>query len=363
MRIRLVGQSLLEWVGLRLGFVPIPVLHVLGMPIVAAAIGEATALGIFDFLAEHNKLTLGSLASYAGAEEGALGKLLAILEATGYVKRRNTEHWELSRLARKFMVSTSGKSVKAHILFTHQISTKWLYGAAGLGHYLRTGEGQDLHVRLKEAEWGAYQAGMESLGAVVAPIVARHLNTGPNARRMLDIGGSHGLFSASCCALNPLLTATVLDLERALEGKGVGYNSNLSNAGLVKGMERVNFVAGDALAIDLILTCEGPFDFILISNLIHHLEDKEVEVLLAKAAASLAPRGVVVIQEFVAPVEGSKPETVGAVTSLFFGMTSGGGNRTALEYSKMLGRAGLRCVGKKALLGWPGHYQFRGEKD
>ncbi len=58
-----------------------------------------------------------------------------------------------------------------------------------------------------------------------------------------------------------------------------------------------NFLAGDALLLDW----GDGFDVILVNSLLHHLEDRQAEAILGKAAGSLRREGKIIIQEPLRP--------------------------------------------------------------
>ncbi len=71
-------------------------------------------------------------------------------------------------------------------------------------------------------------------------VVSKYINT---ARRLLDLGGGHGLYSIAFTKINPHLTATVFDLPEVIE-KAREYVQKY-------GAERVEFMAGDFFVDDI----------------------------------------------------------------------------------------------------------------
>ena len=66
-------------------------------------------------------------------------------------------------------------------------------------------------------EWAHYQEGMRDLSVNVAKELAGKLKLPVHASKMLDIGGSHGLYSIELCKKYPSLTSTILELPGAID--------------------------------------------------------------------------------------------------------------------------------------------------
>jgi len=96
--------------------------------------------------------------------------------------------------------------VRENILYRF-VEWEWL---AGYEAYVQTGKGLGVHERHDPAEWGRYQRGMRALAGPAAGEVAQRLRLPAGATAMLDLGGSHGLFSVRLCQQHPKLRATIL---------------------------------------------------------------------------------------------------------------------------------------------------------
>jgi ubiquinone/menaquinone biosynthesis C-methylase UbiE len=105
---------------------------------------------------------------------------------------------------------------------------------------------------------------------------------------MLDVGGGSGAFSIALCTRNPSLTATVLDLPAVVDVA----RTYRDEAGLGA---RIDLLPGDAVHIP------WPSDqhVVLLSYLLSALGDAEIDVVLAKAQASLTPGGLLIVHDFM----------------------------------------------------------------
>ena len=66
-------------------------------------------------------------------------------------------------------------------------------------------------------EWAIYQDGMRDVAANPAVELAKRMPVPQGATRLLDIGGSHGLYSTELCKRHPALVATILELPGAVD--------------------------------------------------------------------------------------------------------------------------------------------------
>lgn len=139
-------------------------------------------------------------------------------------------------------------------------------------------------------------------------------------RRILDLPTVYALWQAPFVGqkIAPFIAAgPAARAGRVLElGCGPGTNAHLFDPQGYVGIDlsphyveaarrrhRGRFVCGDAA--DFHLPDESPFDRVFINSLLHHLRDDQVESLLAKAAAALAPDGRLHVLDLSLPEEPS----------------------------------------------------------
>ena len=68
---------------------------------------------------------------------------------------------------------------------------------------------------LHQENGSLYQEGMRDLSINVAKEVASKIPVPKDATAMLDIGGSHGLFSIELCKRHPRLSSTIYGIARS----------------------------------------------------------------------------------------------------------------------------------------------------
>ena len=92
---------------------------------------------------------------------------------------------------RKWLLKSNPYSVVAKLAFQ---SIEWdIVGK--LGEFVRHGKPLDFHEHMSAEEWTVYQDGMRDVAASPAVELAKRMPVPQGATRLLDIGGSHGLYS------------------------------------------------------------------------------------------------------------------------------------------------------------------------
>jgi len=150
---------------------------------------------------------------------------------------------------------------------------------------VKSGKTEDFHSPDKTHEfWKYYIRGLATFARSAGREIVRKVSLNKEPKRLLDIGGGHGMYSVAFCRKYASMQAVVLDLPGAVEqGKNIVRE---------KGFEdRVRFRQGD-----LKVTEWGKgYDLVLLFNIIHTVFPEEAPRILARAHQSLNPGGTVVI--------------------------------------------------------------------
>lgn len=325
MKLKVVGENLLERIALLLGMPPVTLMdtHVSFMR--ARAIMVGTKLGVFDALTD-GPLGATDVATRCGTSKVGTAKLLNALTGSGYLTFSDGRY-ALSTAARKWLGRDSPTSMRDKVLFEF---IEWSM-VEGFEDYVRTGEPLDMHSFASGEQWGLYQRAMRALTGLAAPEIVARTPMPPHASTMLDIGGSHGFISVAMCRRYPALTATVLDLPNAVAQAA----PILAREGMG---DRVVHWPGNALVDDL---GTNAWDFIYVSQLLHHFEERVNRELLRRIARALRPSGVVVIVEMLRPASPHDAGQVGALLDLYFALTSQSGTWSIDEMEGWIADAGL----------------------
>lgn len=247
----------------------------------------ALKLGVFELLREGPR-TAAEAAPLLGADERGLGQLMSGLAAGGYLER-DGERFANSAMSQKFLLSDSeGGGAEMIIFYDTLLVHLW----ADLDTSIRSGQPPRDYFRwlgehpdtLRQFQ-RLLSGGAHALGGKVVELAALP----DTARRLLDLGGGHGIYAAAFCKRHPELRATLFDLPEALEAG----REMLAEAGME---DRVDFQAGDLLRDDL----GGGYDAVLLASVVHCLPPGECERLLGRVREALNPGGVVIVSEQVA---------------------------------------------------------------
>jgi SAM-dependent methyltransferase len=217
--------------------------------------------------------------------------------------------------------------------------------AGKTGDFVRTGKPVDFHEHMSPREWAVYQDGMRDVAANPAVELAKRLPVPQGATRLLDIGGSHGLFSSKLCKRHPALAATILELPDAIDrASEIGQREGLG--------DRVKHCVGNALMDDL---GEATFDVVIVNNLVHHFSPEQNSELAKRVARALSPGGVYSIGDFLRPSHPGAGGGVPAVMDLYFALTSASGTWALQEivaWQRDAGLAPMKAIKFPSLPGW-----------
>ncbi len=344
MQLKAVPENIFEWLALQLNLVPLPLLHGQMFPVISKAVLVAADKGIFNAL-ETGPESAEAIAENCSLQTVPARQLLNLLASAGYLSFKNGLY-SLSPMARKWVGSKSASDLSDLLIYNNRVVWKWM---ERLESYLKTGKGIDYHKNFGDEEWDLYQNAMRAVAVSEVKEFARKCPVPNQARRMLDIGGAHGLHVRALRERYPELAADILDLPGALKQQQDLEDSN------------VKFIPGDILETDL---GTGRYDLVLMSSLAHHFSSDENGHIATKVAEALRPGGVYVVNEFVNPEEaGSGGGLVGTSSSLFFGLTSASGTWTIAETQTWQKTAGLRPLKVKGYRAIPGRFLIAARKD
>lgn len=309
MKVGFRPEGPLEWLAATLDLAPIPVADTHVAFTAARAIMAGTSLGIFDAIAEGAR-TSGAIAAACGTDPSATRALVDCLVALGYL-RITRGRYSNARHVERWLLARSPHSVRDKILFQE---LEWEL-VAKLEEFVRTGKGLDLHHTLsswsslpRENGWRLYSKAMRAMARSAAPALAAKLRLPRHAEQMLDVGGSHGLYSLELCRLHPALRSAILDLSIPEEAPRLG--------------DRITYRRGDVLDEEL---GDQAYDVVLANNLVHHLTGDQNQDLARRAARALRPGGIFVIGDLERRQRTRAGDALGGTLNLYFALVSTSG--------------------------------------
>lgn len=252
----------------------------------SAALVSAGQLGLFQALAQ-GPLDVPALAARLGCAETGVASLSDFLVSLGYLEREGERLANTAHTARWF---TAAGEVD------HTAGLLWTGEAWGLMATLSDcvregGPRISLWDRMaSQPSWGpVFSRYMAAFARHLGPDLLRHVPVPVGARRLLDLGGSHGLHAMAFCRQYPALEAVIVDQASAL----ADTSQTLREAGME---DRIRTVAGDLREADW----EVDFDVVLFLSVMHNQSAEDNRRSVRRIGQALRPGGVLVIHEYPA---------------------------------------------------------------
>lgn len=157
---------------------------------------------------------MAEVAREIGASEFGVARLVEALAGLGYLETTDGRYTNGSA-ARAWYTAKSPSDYTPLLVFVGEI---WQF-FGGLGDSVQRGKPEPNVYQFMEEhpEVGRHFSQYMRANAVLrAPTIANAVPLPDTARRLLDLGGSHGLYSTAYCRRNSELKATIFDLPEAL---------------------------------------------------------------------------------------------------------------------------------------------------
>jgi predicted O-methyltransferase YrrM len=294
-------------------------------------------LDLFSALDGKGK-TAQEVASRLGAHEPTLTLLLNALVAMRLLKKEG-EAYSNSAAAATHLVKHSTQYI-GHLLLLHDAEWEnW----GKLEQTIRTGQrAVDRHVFETDPELGTnVLAVLHRIGQQSGPDFAKRLSlTGPV--RMLDLGGGAGTNAIAFCQVYPELTATVFDLPATLRLT----EKTVKEAGLES---RIALLPGNFNTDNL----GGPYDVVLMSDILHYQTYQTNAALVKKVLAHLASGGRLIIKDRFLDEAGTGPAwTTAFAVHILVNTQQGGCYKTsdAIQWMTAAGFASATELEKTAVV-------------
>ncbi len=252
----------------------------------------AVALGVFARLAQ-GPASIEQVAAATGTRPRPTGLLLKALAALGLVRRQG-ELFANTPVAAAFLAPGSPAYLGDALGYARDMYDAWgeLERAlredapvAACASYL----GED------EARTRRFVHGMHARAVGVGQALVRMVDL-TGRRRMLDLGGGPGTYSALFTQRYPQLRSQVLDLPAVVAIAG----EILETMGA---SQRVSVIAGDYHDTEF----PPDNDVVLISGVLHREREASARRLIARAGESLVPGGLLVVSDVFTDAGGSSP--------------------------------------------------------
>ncbi|WP_163994805.1 class I SAM-dependent methyltransferase [Pyxidicoccus caerfyrddinensis] len=328
MRLGLKADNLLERVADWFNLAPQPLAHAFFGMMASRTLMAGVRLGVYAALAE-GPASAETLAERLKLSPEGTRTLLEALVACEAVERQRGGRYRLAPRAKRWLDPHSPKYVGAFLEFNYSQWDWW----TGLEGVVRSGEAVDIHqFAPADPRWRDYIHAMHQLARLAAPEVAAAIPLPRGAKSLLDLGGAHGWYAAELCLRHRGLKATVLDLEgSARVGRDIITSAGLSHL--------VTHREGDILTAEL----GGPYDAVLLFQVMHHLSPAQNVALLRRVRGALGSKGTLAVLEYLRE-DIDDPASSAPLIGLHYFLTSGAAAYTPAEVEGFLDDAGFRIA-------------------
>jgi hypothetical protein len=303
---------------------------------VARTVGVAARTGIFAEAAR-GPATVTELASRLALQPVPLRMMLDLLVGQGLLGYRDGSY-ELSVSARRWLDPDSPTSVNTFLSHTLDYTDWWasleqVVTGQPVGPPAVTADDD-------EVTWLRNVRGAYETARLLADDIADAMSLPTSARSVLDLGGSHGWYSAVLCQRNPALRATVIDRPGAVMiGREIMWETEMDRV--------VSHEAGDLYTADL----GGPHDAVLYTPMMFDRDEHRTHLLLARIRRTLPIGGVLAVlrtHQGEARQHADQPPPPAALELLLY-LRSGGERMSAVELDAALLESGFGTSAKHRL--------------
>lgn len=305
--------SLIEKILLSNDIIPHPFADASSSVGLGFALGSSVKLKIADQLSMSFK-DVGTIAKGANVSEVGAELILDCLDALGYVKKKGNQY-AFTKRGFKNLSANSPHNFRYFILFCDYLYKGYLH----LDETIRLGRRAQSSMleEMTDYEWELFSRAMIDISRTNFKEVAGKVPVAKSAQKMLDLGGSHGLYSIELCKRNPDLKSTVVDLppvKKYADECIAQYNAG----------KNVSFLASDFMKDEL----PKDNDIILAFNIIHGLNPAENEQLAKKVYNSLNSEGIYVILDQIKGAGGSSQMSKATTSYMALNLLHQAGGKT-----------------------------------
>jgi hypothetical protein len=297
---------------------------------ISHAIYVAAKLSIADLLADGEQ-SLEFLAARTGSHAPSLYRLLRALASIGIFRESSPQRFESTPSGDLLRVD----AMRAACLLAH---SEWHDRAwSELHHSVQTGESAFQHAHQAPLfDWLSQHPAENELFSQAMTAGKLHHDSAivenydfSQATRLVDVGGGHGSLVIAILNKYPQLSAIIADVAQV----AAGARQAISRAALQTRCEVVT--------CDFFSSVPAGGDVYMLSHVLHDWDDDSCQRILSSCRVALGPHAKLLLVESIV-ASGDQPDRIKWLDLEMLVLTSGGRERTADEYERLLGSAGLR---------------------
>lgn len=294
------------------------------------ALKAAIELDIFTAIADSAN-TAPLLAAKTGASERGVRILCDYFTIKEFLTKKGNEY-SLTQESAVFLNRRSPACLATMIDFLASPWSRKNFGA--LAEAVRKGgtasETGD-HTKAHEDIWVNFARSMAPLTIPAAEFIAGLARAAEGKPcKVLDIAAGHGMYGIILAKRNPNVQVVAVDWPAVLEVA----KENASKLGV---SNRHTARPGSAFETDF----GDGYDFVLLTNILHHFDISTCEKLLRRVHAALKPGGKTITLEFVPNEDRVTPPMAAAFSLVMLAGTDAGDAYTFAQYEKMFRNAGF----------------------
>lgn len=199
----------------------------------------------------------------------------------------------------------------------------------------------------------AFQRTMVTVAELVGRDIADKHKLPASARRLLDVGGGHGMYSVILCQHYPNLRTIILDSPTALKTAQEMVKRHDSS-------DRIGLLESDLWQA----SWGQEYDCILLFNLLHHFDLDTNRKLLSLAAGALKPGGrLVILEQIEGKVNGAASNAFVQLIALQYYLFADGRIYSTDEIGRLLAGTGFSAYRFHSLAKAPGTMLILPTKD
>ncbi len=247
---------------------------------VSVALLTAVHLGVFRVLSD-GPSTAGAMAAELSLAERELDLLLKALTGLDLLALDGDGRYHLHGLSEEFLRDGAELYMGDILHHNYHLMRRWarMDEVVSSGKPLPRREGRspdELRAFILGMQNNARQSALEAINGIDLRGV----------HSVLDLGGGPGTYLYTFLEQLPEANGTIMDFPQVIEIAREQCPRELK--------KRVTFLEGDIFEREF----KGPWDLILISNIIHSNTLDGIRTLVSKSAAALSPGGRLVVKDF-----------------------------------------------------------------
>lgn len=268
------------------------------------AVIAAIQLGVFDQF-ETEPVTVDELAERTGAHPRGMEILVRALEGLGYLAE-DENGYRLTKPARRSLPDQDSEAVRAMGTWFAEYMRECASAAEAVREAPEDGlVGWEF---VKEGEVGrGYQASMRWLASDLVEPVVDTVSLPDGASQMIDLGGSHGLYTVRFCQEHPGMEGLIVDWPIGLAEAEKTLEDRPEMADRIELLER-DFEQEDI---------PGGNDLAFLGNIVHGIDPDGNKELFEKLAEATTDEGTVAILDQIPAESGGLRDRLDPTNTAF----------------------------------------------